>query len=122
MGGVTTRLEFASLDLIQTTHEICGKCKFWRPSIHHTNCFFIEIDSGPKFPEVGHCRRNPPVLGPVVDLDEDRQGEGPALQTLIDGSGDLFDIEGFGVASHAIGMWPLTAITDWCGEFKERSR
>ena len=123
MSTTTEQDRFASLELIQTTAEICGKCKFWRPSRRHESYVWYESVSftGPRFPEVGQCRRNPPAVCPPIPVREDEDCAGPAYNTMLDGAGGLVDSDGVPGPIHAVGVWPLTSVRDWCGEFKAAS-
>jgi hypothetical protein len=45
----------------------------------------------------------------------------PAFEMMCAGAGNLVDDDGCLGPLYGIGVWPLTAADDWCGEFRARS-
>ncbi len=90
--------------------EMCLNCRCWVPA-DRLKCT-LEVSG--KAEPAGHCRRYPPRIVPP--------GGDAESETLFNieenGAGGMADSGGSLGTHWAIGVWPIVAPDDWCGEYQ----
>ena len=105
--------------MAEPSGESCEGCRFWVRTPDgevHENDFVGRSDKTGEV-EIGECRRFPPAL----DFEKWHHDCAESRKTVLHHLGGIPVVDPAAASNACVNSrWPVTAVYDWCGEFRPR--